>query len=77
MICCYDCLSDCGYNLWKLLYWIWQIFKICILIVLIFIIYVIVDNVVSENFFVSIGTFDLLTVGIAAQRSVRNEVSLF
>ena len=41
---------------------------------MILMVYIIVDNVISIDFIIGLGTFDLLTAGIAAQRSVRNEV---
>ena len=36
--------------------------------------YIVVSNVASVNFIIGLGTFDLLTIGLAAQRSIRNEV---
>ena len=74
VIWCHDKIRHCGYNLWKFIYWGWVILRLIILVVVIYMAYVLVDGIVSVDFIISLGTFDLLTVGLAAQRSIRNEV---
>eukprot|EP01083_Nonionella_stella_P076128 207275_1 len=74
IIYCHDKLFRLSYNLWKLFYWFWWLFQIAIVALLVLMLYYLADQILTVQLMEAIGTFDLMTVGIGAQRSVRNQV---
>eukprot|EP01083_Nonionella_stella_P179915 640099_1 len=74
VIFCHDKLYRLSYNLWKIFFWVWWLLKIMIVALLILMLYYLVDQILTVEFIEGIGTFQLMTVGIGAQRSVRNQV---
>merc|ERR1719297_242729 len=71
---CYDKMRNCSYNMYKLFFWMFYLFKIAIVLLIIVIAYYILDELLRPEFIEGLGAFQLMTVGIGAQRSVRNQV---
>jgi hypothetical protein len=74
IICIDNKMRNVVYECWKFGYWVWLIFNLSIIVIVLLIMYYVIDQVITEDFIDALGIFDLLTVGLAAQRAVRNEV---
>ena len=74
IIYCDNKIEYCGYNLMKIFYLFQIILYLFILILIVLACYVIIDQVITVEFIEKLGIFSILTSGIAAQRTVRNQV---
>merc|ERR1719410_1935795 len=71
---CYDKINSIFYECYKLFYWVWYLFIIAIIIILVMMAYYILDQLLTPEFIEGMGAYQLLTIGLGAQRSVRNQV---
>merc|ERR1719361_1027143 len=71
---CYDKMHRCSYNLYKVFFWVWYLFKIAIVVMIVMMAYYILSEVLTPEFIEQLGAFQLMTIGLGAQRSVRNQV---
>jgi len=62
------------YNMFKMFYWVMAVLQLLVVAAAILIMYYIADQVLTVDFISDLGTFNLMTTGIAAQRAVRNQV---
>ena len=71
---CHDKFYYLQYSCVKLCYWITVLFQLFVAGAIILMLYIIVDQILTVDFINQLGTFSLMTTGIAAQRAVRNQV---
>jgi len=62
------------YTVFKMFYWVTAVLQLVVVGSLILMLYILADQVLTVDFIHDLGTFNLMTTGIAAQRAVRNQV---
>ena len=75
VIFCHDKMRRASYNFYKLFFWVWYLFKLAVVVIVVLMAYYVLSAVLTPDFIEGLGAFQLMTIGLGAQRSVRNQVT--